>query len=56
MGDHFLAAIGERMRGVLRDEDFVARIGGDEFVALSSPLRSGVRILPPCCARAFRPP
>ena len=42
IGDHFLAAIGERMRGVLRDEDFVARIGGDEFVALSSPLRSCV--------------
>ena len=42
IGDRFLSAIGERMRSALRDEDFLARIGGDEFVALSSPLRSGV--------------
>lgn len=39
IGDRFLTAIGERMRGALRSEDFVARIGGDEFVALSSGVR-----------------
>jgi diguanylate cyclase len=39
IGDHFLRAIGQRMRGILREGDFVARLGGDEFVTLSSPTR-----------------
>lgn len=36
VGDRFLAAIGERLRGALRIGDFVARVGGDEFVVLST--------------------
>jgi diguanylate cyclase (GGDEF)-like protein/PAS domain S-box-containing protein len=32
VGDQVLVAIGERLRATLRDEDVVARIGGDEFV------------------------
>jgi diguanylate cyclase (GGDEF)-like protein/PAS domain S-box-containing protein len=30
-GDRVLAAFGERLRGVLREEDILARVGGDEF-------------------------
>ena len=33
-GDLFLKKIGELMRGVLRREDILARIGGDEFTVL----------------------
>jgi diguanylate cyclase (GGDEF)-like protein len=33
-GDEFLAAIGARLKGVIRGHDLVARIGGDEFVVL----------------------
>jgi diguanylate cyclase (GGDEF)-like protein/PAS domain S-box-containing protein len=33
-GDEFLAAIGARMKGVVRGHDLLARIGGDEFVVL----------------------
>lgn len=36
-GDQFLRAMGGRLQGAMRIDDFVARIGGDEFVALSSP-------------------
>ncbi|KGI79139.1 diguanylate cyclase [Oleiagrimonas soli] len=35
-GDHFLRAMSARLRRALRGDDFVARIGGDEFVVLSS--------------------
>lgn len=34
VGDRVLAAVGERLRRLLRDSDIVARIGGDEFVVL----------------------
>lgn len=34
IGDQLLIRIAERMRLALRDEDMVARIGGDEFIAL----------------------
>ncbi len=33
-GDEVLAALGQRLRAVLRKSDFVARFGGDEFVLL----------------------
>ncbi len=34
VGDDFLIAVGMRMKSVLREEDSLARIGGDEFVAV----------------------
>lgn len=42
IGDRFLAAMGERLRGALRSEDFVARIGGDEFIVLSAAPRDAL--------------
>ncbi len=33
-GDEFLVAIGNRMQGVVRSNDLLARFGGDEFVVL----------------------
>src|SRR6266702_3652293 len=33
-GDEFLAAIGDRLKGVVRGHDLLARFGGDEFVVL----------------------
>ncbi len=32
VGDHVLAEVAQRLRSVVRDEDVVARYGGDEFV------------------------
>ena len=42
-GDRVLISTAERLRRAVREEDAVARIGGDEFVvlALSAPTRSG---------------
>ncbi|QBI19699.1 EAL domain-containing protein [Egibacter rhizosphaerae] len=34
VGDRLLITIGERVRSMIREEDFPARIGGDEFVVL----------------------
>jgi diguanylate cyclase (GGDEF)-like protein len=37
-GDQVLRVAGARMRALMRDGDFVARVGGDEFVAVLSQL------------------
>jgi diguanylate cyclase (GGDEF)-like protein len=34
IGDAVLRAVGQRIRGVLREHDFAARLGGDEFAVL----------------------
>lgn len=36
VGDQLLCIIAERMKGVLREGEFIARQGGDEFLALAS--------------------
>ena len=38
VGDEFLISVGSRMKSVLRDGDSLARIGGDEFVAVLADL------------------
>ena len=39
-GDRLLVEIASRMKGTLRDEDTVARFGGDEFIALIPEISS----------------
>ncbi len=39
-GDHALVAIAERLRVLLRSSDMVARVGGDEFVAVLRNVKS----------------
>lgn len=35
-GDRFIKAVGERLRGAIREEDTLARLGGDEFAILQA--------------------
>jgi predicted signal transduction protein with EAL and GGDEF domain len=39
MGDALLVQLGERLRGAVREEDTIARMGGDEFILILRGLR-----------------
>ncbi len=52
VGDQFLVAIAQRLRAVLRGEDVVARMGGDEFVVAALGTHAGDTVA--CTQEPFR--
>ncbi|BCA78549.1 hypothetical protein AOP6_0336 [Desulfuromonas sp. AOP6] len=59
VGDELLKTLAERLRGVLREVDTVARMGGDEFIAILSDLSDSEAVVPlierllECCSQPF---
>jgi len=45
-GDKFLQLVADRLRELLREEDTISRIGGDEFIVLVSNLKNEKNIFP----------
>ena len=43
-GDHVLRCLAKRLRGTLRDHDFIARLGGDEFALIIHDLPNNTAI------------
>ena len=43
-GDALLVAVAERLRTILRKNDFAARVGGDEFVLLQTQVRHSTEV------------
>ncbi len=43
VGDAVLTALAERLAGTVRDEDVVARIGGDEFLIMLVDIRGAAQ-------------
>ena len=58
IGDSLLVAVSRRLRSSVRDEDTVARMGGDEFIFILRGLRSSEDALKPAqkILAAIRPP
>jgi len=44
-GDQTLRVVAERLSSIVRQQDTVARVGGDEFVVVSAPLRDEAEAL-----------
>ncbi|HSA80238.1 MAG TPA: EAL domain-containing protein [Geminicoccaceae bacterium] len=58
IGDALLIALGRRLRASVRDEDTVARMGGDEFIFVLGGLKSAEDAVKPAqkILEAIRPP
>ncbi|MDP3331641.1 MAG: EAL domain-containing protein [Methylococcaceae bacterium] len=58
VGDHFLQAIAERLKDVVRDIDFAARLGGDEFCIILNNIadNEGIAEVADRCLRQVNQP
>lgn len=58
VGDHVLTSVSSRLSRVMRPEEMIARIGGDEFIALIRRLRSSqdAKIVATRLLKALEPP